>query len=117
MNDNTNLTITEVAKKQILKILNDYFTEHGISPFLKIKVLSKGCSGLAYDIELIHSTVDKDVICDYNDFKIIISPEALMWTINTTLDYIEDECEERFIFKNDLQKRLCHCKQAFYPKQ
>ncbi len=117
MNDVTNFNITKAAEKQILNELDKYFVKNGIHPFLRINIIKKGCSGLSYNIEFTNTNDHSDALITYENFSLLIELSAIMWTINTTLDYITEECEEKFIFFNHMQKKLCHCKQAFYPNK
>ena len=47
------------------------------------------------------------------DVRIVIDPRALLTILGTTMDYVESDVREGFVFENPLASEVCGCGESF----
>lgn len=105
------LTLTDSAANQIKSLL-----ESADEPALglRISVVPRGCSGMAYQIEYATEEIDTDELVEDKGVKIFIDPAAVMFMIGSEMDYIEGKMESGFAIKNPNEKGRCGCGESFH---
>lgn len=103
------LTVTPKAAEQIKTHLAGAPEAVG----LRIGVKARGCSGMAYFMELAKTTEEGDEVVEQNGVKIIVDPNSLVFMLGTTIDYFSDDMEEGFVFNNPNEKSRCGCGESF----
>jgi iron-sulfur cluster assembly protein len=89
---------------------------------IKIGLKTKGCSGMAYNIEFAtaENTSEFDELVDHAKVQIFIDPKISLFLFGTEMDYVErrnDEgitLESGFVFNNPNEKGRCGCGESFY---
>ena len=81
---------------------------------VRIGVKTKGCSGNAYTLEFTDDQHPLDEIVENEGLKIFIDPKAILFIIETEMDYIEDKLQSGDIFKNPNEKGRCGCGESFH---
>lgn len=76
---------------------------------LRISVKTKGCAGNAYFLDYIERPEKFDEVIEDEGLKVVIDSKALLQIIGTTMDWIEDDIQARFIFNNPNVKSKCGC--------
>lgn len=104
------ITITDSAishvKKQITK------QGHGIG--LRFDIRKSGCSGFAYDVQLIDTTEEDDKLFETaDDIILAVSIKHLPLLQGTEIDYIQDGLNYRFQFNNPNETASCGCGESF----
>jgi iron-sulfur cluster assembly protein len=112
------LKVTENA----IKAINNKIANKKEIIGIKIGIKTKGCSGMAYNIEY----ANKDTITEYdellnnNEVNIFIDPKISLFLFNTEMDYVEKKTENGmivesgFIFNNPNETGRCGCGESFY---
>ncbi len=104
-------TLTPSAVSQIKNLLEK---RNKPSVGIRVNVKTKGCSGLAYNIEYADHKNPEDDCVEQEGLLILIAPEAVLFVVGTEMDFIEDKFQSGFIFKNPNEKGKCGCGKSFY---
>lgn len=84
---------------------------------IRIGVKGSGCDGLSYIIELDNNPLhQKDVVLTYDDFNVFIDQKSFKYLNGTTLNYINEPLNKRFIFDNPNAISSCGCGNSFSVK-
>jgi len=104
-------TITEVAKKQLKKLMLDSKAtpEH----FLRVGVKGGGCSGLSYELAFDNIDQKDDNIFETNNIKVHIDKKSLLYLLGTELDFSDGLNGKGFQFINPNASRTCGCGESF----
>ena len=103
-----NLTITENAKKR----LSEY--QGGNRNFLRIAVVSGGCSGMSYSASVESEIGEKDeVIFEDGDFRVIADPKSALFLDGLHIDYSSDLIRSGFRLTNPNAASSCACGSSF----
>lgn len=104
------VNLTDNAKTKIV----DFIQSMPTKPMgLRISLKTKGCSGLAWNLDLVKETSKFDEIVDFEEFKVFVDPKAVMYVLGATVDYVKNELEEGFEFSNPNEKGKCGCGESF----
>ncbi len=103
-----NINITEKAKQELINI------QVGGEKFLRIEVVSGGCSGLTYGAGL-DTEVHKDDVVLYqeNDFRVVADMRSALYLDGLHIDYSDDLIRSGFRFSNPKAKKSCGCGSSF----
>ena len=99
------ITLTENAKQYLTTAI----TNAGAKG-IKISVTKGGCSGMQYKFDLADEGDNK---IDFQDFKIFIEQDALLFVIGTELDYYSTPTSSKLVFNNPNAKQNCGCGKSF----
>ena len=126
------ISITQEAKEAILNLMQHNKDCLGI----RLKVKPGGCSGYKYVIEYASNKLPFEIemlLDDTDDLRdeskelqtelgarnntskkiLFIDPKAVMYIINTTMDYKKDAFSEGFVFLNPNESEKCGCGKSF----
>lgn len=67
---------------------------------IRVGVMNRGCSGLAYKLEYVDKPGSFDEAVEQEGVKVLIDSKALFSIIGSEMDWIEDKLSRRFVFKN-----------------
>ena len=105
------ITITPTAATRIRALLD---SRGKPSVGIRIGVRTKGCSGLAYTLEFADSIEPVDEKVLYEDLTVLIDPKALLFIVGTHMDYVEEDMQSGFVFRNPNEKGRCGCGESFH---
>lgn len=105
------INLTPKAVAQVEKLL---MNREGVNRAIRIGVKTKGCSGLSYTLEFVDETNAHDEKIKFKNFDIYIDPKATFFLLGTEMDFIEDELQSGFEFKNPNEKGRCGCGESFH---
>ncbi|MFT4092298.1 MAG: iron-sulfur cluster assembly accessory protein [Niabella sp.] len=106
------IKISDAAKIRIEQILAEQKSE-GKESFLRISVVSGGCSGLSYKLDFDTEEKPKDQVFEDNGVKIVTDMKSLLYLLGTTLDFSEGLSGKGFYFNNPNASRTCACGESF----
>lgn len=104
--------ISNTAKEKIVELMNS----EGLSPqesFLRIGVKSGGCSGLSYDLSFDNKQEMDDNIFEYDNVKILINKDDLLYLDGIQLEYSGGLNGRGFYFNNPNATKTCGCGESF----
>lgn len=104
------IKISDTAKRRILEILN---SGKDRDRFLRVSVVSGGCSGLSYKLDFDSEEKPADQIFEDNDIKIVTDMKSLLYLLGTTLEFSEGLNGKGFYFNNPNASRTCACGESF----
>ncbi|MEX0608270.1 MAG: iron-sulfur cluster assembly accessory protein [Balneolaceae bacterium] len=107
------LSISQKASERISEIRQE--KEVPLNAFLRIGVISGGCSGLTYDLDFDPKgeAAESDKVFDVNGLKILVDMRSFLYLAGTELDYSEGLEGQGFHFKNPNATRTCSCGESF----
>ena len=100
-----------------IKRIDEIRTEQNVpkDAFLKVGVVSGGCSGLTYDLDF-DSDVEpqeNDKVFELNGMKVLVDMRSFLYRAGTELDYTDGLEGEGFHFHNPNASRTCSCGESF----
>ncbi|MEO6305295.1 MAG: iron-sulfur cluster assembly accessory protein [Bacteroidia bacterium] len=111
-NINDEITLTEKAEKEIMRIIND---NNIIDSALRIAVKGGGCSGLSYSLtfDKIIDKKENDKIIKKDDVTIFVDVKSLFYLSGIIVDYTDGLNGTGFTFTNPQASKSCGCGNSF----
>ncbi len=105
------ITLTDIAAERARALM-----EKSDTPVigLRVGVKSRGCSGLSYFVEYAEEQKKFEDVVEDKGVKIFIDPTATMFLIGSEMDYVEEQFQTGFVFKNPNEKGRCGCGESFH---
>jgi iron-sulfur cluster assembly protein len=105
------LFVAESAKTQIGFIKDK---EHlSDSHFVRVSVVSGGCSGLSYKMDFDNESKPNDQVFEDNGVKVVTDLKSFLYLFNTTLEFSGGLDGKGFYFNNPNAARSCGCGESF----
>lgn len=105
--------ISDNAKERVLHILSQKNPDGHEEYFLRVSVVSGGCSGLSYQLDFDNTERPKDQIFEDNGVKIVTDMKSLLYLLGTTLEFSDGLNGKGFYFNNPNAARTCACGESF----
>lgn len=110
------LSISRAAEIRIRHILADKGLSAD-SARVRISVVSGGCSGLTYTLDIEEkessSISDKDQIFDADGIELIVDMRSYLYLAGTRLEFTDGLTGKGFTFENPNASRTCSCGESF----
>ena len=81
--------------------------------FLRVSVVSGGCSGLSYKLDFENESKPNDQVFEDNGVKIVVDLKSFLYLFNTTLEFSGGLEGKGFAFNNPNATRTCGCGESF----
>jgi iron-sulfur cluster assembly protein len=107
------ISISERAQKRIKEIRAEQNIPN--TSFLKIGVVSGGCSGLTYNLDFTSDAqpTEQDQIFEFDQLKLLVDMRSYLYLAGTELDYTDGFEGQGFHFHNPNASRTCSCGESF----
>ena len=105
------VTITDKAKDRIQNIMQE--ENYDNTYFVRVAVVSGGCSGLSYDLKFDNEEKKGDQFFEDNGIKICLDIKSYLYLAGTELDYSDGLNGKGFEFHNPNASRTCACGESF----
>jgi iron-sulfur cluster assembly protein len=105
------ITLTEAAAERVKRLIAK--SEKPVLG-LRVGVKSRGCSGLSYFVEYAEDQKKFEDVVEDKGVRIFIDPTAVMFLIGSEMDYVEEQFQTGFVFKNPNEKARCGCGESFH---
>lgn len=80
---------------------------------LRIGVIGGGCSGLQYQMDLVDSPRDRDIIVPSNGVRVVIDPKSALFVSGSELEWSDDLQSGGFKVTNPNAVVTCSCGESF----
>ncbi len=103
--------ISDIAKDKLENLKKDTGLEGEY--FLRVSVVSGGCSGLSYKMDFDNVPQEGDEVFEDKGVKIVTDAKSFLYLFDTTLDYTGGLNGKGFYFNNPNASRSCSCGESF----
>jgi iron-sulfur cluster assembly protein len=104
--------VADSAKSKISEVLSQQGL-NGDGYFVRVSVVSGGCSGLSYKMDFDNESKPNDQIFEHNDTKVVTDLKSFLYLFNTTLEFSGGLNGKGFVFNNPNAARSCGCGESF----
>lgn len=105
--------ISDKAKERVEQILAEKTLSGKGAYFLRVSVVSGGCSGLSYQLDFDNEERAKDQVFEDKGVKIVTDMKSLLYLLGTTLEFSDGLSGKGFYFNNPNASRTCSCGESF----
>ncbi len=84
------------------------------APRIRVKVVSGGCSGMAYNVDFAEGTEEKDIVWETRGVEVLLDPMSALYVMNSKMEYSEGLMGSGFKIKNPNAQGTCACGESFY---
>ena len=105
------LFVADSAKEKITEIKTSQDLDENY--FIRVSVVSGGCSGLSYKMDFDNEIQEKDQIFEDNNTKVVTDLRSFLYLCNTTLEFSGGLNGKGFQFVNPNAARTCGCGESF----
>jgi iron-sulfur cluster assembly accessory protein len=102
--------VTEKAAEKLASLLQQKGNAAGA---LRLAVIGGGCSGLQYKMDLVDGPVDRDIMVQSGDVRVVVDPKSALFVSGSVLDYSDDLQKGGFQVTNPNATSHCSCGQSF----
>nr|MBS0037872.1 iron-sulfur cluster assembly accessory protein [Saprospiraceae bacterium] len=103
--------VANSAKDRILRIREK--ENYGDDYFIRVEVLSGGCSGLTYNMTFDNQSREGDQVFEDKGEKVVTDLKSFLYLCNTTLEFSGGLNGKGFYFNNPNAARTCACGESF----
>ena len=101
--------ITEQAKRKLIEKINRESQSIGI----KLAVTASGCSGYRSQMNFVYETPTDCIAISIPPYTVFLDTVTAHFFEEITLDWIQSQLSEQFIFNNPNEIDRCGCGQSF----
>ncbi|MDP4131185.1 MAG: iron-sulfur cluster assembly accessory protein [Bacteroidota bacterium] len=105
--------VSEKAKEKVKRLMEEAAIADKPEYFLRVSVVSGGCSGLSYKMDFDKEKKPMDQEFEDNGVKVVTDLKSFLYLVNTTLDFSEGLSGKGFFFSNPNASRSCACGESF----
>ncbi|MEM1042352.1 MAG: iron-sulfur cluster assembly accessory protein [Bacteroidota bacterium] len=105
------ITITDSAASRLHEIAEREGV--GGEQFLRVAVVSGGCSGLTYDLGWDTTFGETDQVVGEEPLRVVMDRKSFLYLDGTTLDFSDGLEGQGFHFHNPQASRTCACGESF----
>lgn len=102
--------ISDKAKDRVISLMDEQGKDEH---FLRVSVVSGGCSGLSYKMDFDNSIKPTDQVFEDKGMKIVTDMKSILYLFNTTLEFTDGLEGKGFHFSNPNASRTCACGESF----
>jgi iron-sulfur cluster assembly accessory protein len=104
------IKLTDKASRQLHSLLEKQGRANGA---LRLAVIGGGCSGLQYKMDLVDGPVDRDIMVQSGNVRVVVDPKSALFVSGSVLDYSDDLQKGGFQVTNPNAVSHCSCGQSF----
>lgn len=103
--------ISDQAKEKVISLLQE--EGKGGDYFVRVSVVSGGCSGLTYKMDFDNEVKPGDQVFEDKGMKLVTDRKSVLYLFNTVLEYSDGLEGRGFHFTNPNASRTCACGESF----
>lgn len=105
------LYISDKALARVRQLMEE--EGRGSDHFVRVSVVSGGCSGLSYKMEFDNVEKPTDQVFTDKGMRIVTDRKSVLYLFQTTLDFSDGLDGKGFHFLNPNASRTCACGESF----
>jgi iron-sulfur cluster assembly protein len=105
------IQISEKAKARVERLLAE--EGKGADYFVRVSVVSGGCSGLTYKMDFDNAIREGDQVFEDKGMRLVTDRKSILYLFNTTLEFSDGLDGKGFHFINPNASRTCACGESF----
>ncbi len=105
------LFVADSAKEKVKELMTG--ENLGADYFIRVSVISGGCSGLSYKMDFDNESQPNDQVFEDNGVKVVTDLKSFLYLCNTTLEFSGGLNGKGFYFNNPNAARECGCGESF----
>ncbi|MFM7222611.1 MAG: HesB/IscA family protein [Bacteroidota bacterium] len=105
------IQISEKAKARVDRLLSE--EGKGSDYFVRVSVVSGGCSGLTYKMDFDNAIKEGDQVFEDKGMRLVTDRKSILYLFNTMLDFSDGLDGKGFHFINPNATRTCACGESF----
>ena len=105
--------ISEKAKERVGVLMEEAKVGGNPDTFLRVSVVSGGCSGLSYKMDFDHELKKGDQLFEDKGVKVVTDLKSFLYLVDTTLEFSDGLNGKGFYFNNPNASRSCACGESF----
>ena len=105
------IQISEKAKARVDRLLSE--EGKGSDYFVRVSVVSGGCSGLTYKMDFDNAIKEGDQVFEDKGMRLVTDRKSILYLFNTMLDFSDGLDGKGFHFINPNAARTCACGESF----
>lgn len=104
------MTLSDAAAERLRAL----YAKADAGKLLRIGVKTKGCSGMAYDLDFVEAAGPGDEVVRDKGLTVLVDRKASLYLIGTVMDYEVKAMSAGFTFTNPNEKGRCGCGESFH---
>lgn len=104
------IEISDLARDHIQRLMQ---RENKAEAFLRVSVVSGGCSGMSYKLSFEAEAGDSDILFEENGLKVLVDRKSSLFLKGIVVDYTDGLDGAGFTYENPNAKRSCGCGTSF----
>lgn len=104
------IKVTENASRKLSSLLEKQGRPEGA---LRVAVIGGGCSGLQYKMDLVDGPVNRDIMVQSQNVRVVVDPKSALFVSGSLLDYSDDLQKGGFKVTNPNAVAHCSCGESF----
>jgi iron-sulfur cluster assembly protein len=106
------IQLTQTAAQRV-----QHFLAQDGGKALRLAVRKTGCSGWAYEVNLVRAVESEDAIFEDKGVTIVIDPDSLPYLDGSQIDFVSEGLGSTFKFNNPNATEECGCGESFTIEQ
>lgn len=103
--------VAESAKEKVQELKKSEGLDD--SYFIRVSVVSGGCSGLSYKMDFDNESQPNDQVFEDNGVTVVCDLKSFLYLHDTTLEFSGGLNGKGFVFSNPNAVRTCGCGESF----
>ena len=105
--------VSDKAREKVKHLMDEAAVASGSDFFVRVSVVSGGCSGLSYKLDFDNIRKPMDQEFEDNGVKVVTDLKSFLYLVNTTLEFSDGLNGKGFYFSNPNATRTCGCGESF----
>ena len=80
---------------------------------LRVAVIGGGCSGLQYKMDLVDGPMNRDILVESNQVRVVVDPKSALFVSGSLVDFSDDLQKGGFKVTNPNAVAHCSCGESF----
>ena len=108
-----NERLVKVTQKAAIKLGQLLERQGRPTGALRVAVIGGGCSGLQYKLDLVDGPLNRDILVESNQVRVVVDPKSALFVSGSLVDFSEDLQKGGFKVTNPNAVAHCSCGESF----